>query len=196
MIHLTNRPIVLGSNSPRRRELLAMLFDDFTIAASRDVDETWPSTLTPDQVPAYLSQLKARAYQPDLSELAILITADTVVIVDDRILGKPHDEAEAVAMLQTLRGRTHRVVTGVTITDARRSYTFSDTTEVDFADLTDDEIRSYVNHSRPLDKAGAYGIQEWIGAAGIRGIRGCFYNVMGLPMHPLYEALKKFVEGE
>lgn len=196
MIHLTNRPIVLGSNSPRRRELLAMLFDDFTIAASRDVDETWPSTLTPDQVPAYLSQLKARAYQPDLSELAILITADTVVIVDDRILGKPHDEAEAVKMLQTLRGRTHRVVTGVTITDARRSYTFSDTTEVDFADLTDDEIRSYVNHSRPLDKAGAYGIQEWIGAAGIRGIRGCFYNVMGLPMHPLYEALKKFVEGE
>lgn len=195
MIKITNRPIVLGSNSPRRRELLGMLFDDFTIAASREVDERWPADLAPDQVPGYLSQLKARAYQPDLGSEAILITADTVVIIDDSILGKPADEDEAIQMLQTLRGRTHRVVTGVTVCDARHSHTFSDTTEVDFADLSDEEIRAYVRNSRPLDKAGAYGIQEWVGAAGIRGIRGCFYNVMGLPMHPLYQALKTFVAG-
>ena len=192
MKSLTDKTIVLGSNSPRRRELLGMLSDDFVTATTKDIDESYPDTLRPDEVPAYLSKVKARAYVDDIGDNAILVTADTVVILEGSILGKPRDEAQAVEMLRQLSGKTHTVVTGVTIADHSRQETFTSVTEVDFARLDDDEIRHYVDNYRPLDKAGAYGIQEWIGAIGISGIRGSFYNVMGLPIHQLYQRLKRW----
>lgn len=193
MIHnLTGKTVVLGSNSPRRRELLGMLIDDFVIATTKDIDESYPDTLKAEDVPAYLSQVKARAYIDDIGDGAILVTADTVVILDGNILGKPRDEEQAVDMLKQLSGRTHTVVTGVTVADSKHSETFTSVTEVDFAKLDDDEITHYVDNYRPLDKAGAYGIQEWIGAIGISGIRGSFYNVMGLPIHQLYKRLKNW----
>lgn len=189
---LTDKTIVLGSNSPRRRELLGMLVDDFVIATTKDVDESYPDSLKAGEVPPYLSKLKSEAYLEDLGDGAILVTADTVVILDGKILGKPADEAQAVEMLRQLSGKTHTVVTGVTVADRRHSETFTSVTEVDFASLDDEEIVHYVDNYRPLDKAGAYGIQEWIGAIGISGIRGSFYNVMGLPIHQLYRRLKSW----
>lgn len=184
--------VVLASQSPRRRELLQMLVPDLTIAAIKDVEETYPASLPAEQVPEYLSQLKAEAYKGDLADGEVLLTADTVVVLDGEILGKPIDEADAVAILRKLSGRTHTVVTGVTLTSLHKSVSFSVHTEVDFDKLSDEVIKQYVSTFRPLDKAGAYGIQEWIGAVGIRGIRGSFYNVMGLPLHAVYDRMKEF----
>lgn len=184
--------VVLASQSPRRRELLQMLVPDLTIAAIKDVEETYPASLPAEQVPEYLSQLKAEAYKGDLADGEVLLTADTVVVLDGEILGKPIDEADAVAILRKLSGRTHTVVTGVTLTSLHKSVNFSVHTEVDFDKLSDEVIKQYVSTFRPLDKAGAYGIQEWIGAVGIRGIRGSFYNVMGLPLHAVYDRMKEF----
>lgn len=187
-----NKKILLASHSPRRHELLRLIAPDFGTLPIVEVDETYPASLPAEEVPAYLSKLKAEAYHGHIEPDTLVITADTVVIIDGKILGKPADRAEAVEMLATLAGRTHRVVTGVTITDARGEYhTFSDTSEVDFDTLTREEIEFYVDNFSPYDKAGAYGIQEWIGAAGIKGIRGSFYNVMGLPVHRLYLALRE-----
>ena len=143
-------------------------------------------------VPLYLSQLKASAYPLEEGDGKLVITADTVVIIDGRVLGKPADEADACAMLERLQGRVQTVVTGVTVRTADKVETFRAESKVEFAPLTREEIEYYVAKYRPLDKAGAYGIQEWIGAAGIRGIEGSFYNVMGLPVHRLYDTLKKF----
>lgn len=184
--------VVLASQSPRRRELLQMLVPDLTIAAIKDVEETYPASLPAEQVPEYLSQLKAEAYKGDLADGEVLLTADTVVVLDGEILGKPIDEADAVAILRKLSGRTHTVVTGVTLTSLHKSVSFSVHTEVDFDKLSDEVIKQYVSTFRPLDKAGAYGIQEWIGVVGIRGIRGSFYNVMGLPLHAVYDRMKEF----
>lgn len=184
--------VVLASQSPRRRELLQMLVPDLTIAAIKDVEETYPASLPAEQVPEYLSQLKAEAYKGDLADGEVLLTADTVVVLDGEILGKPIDEADAVAILRKLSGRTHTVVTGVTLTSLHKSVSFSVHTDVDFDKLSDEVIKQYVSTFRPLDKAGAYGIQEWIGAVGIRGIRGSFYNVMGLPLHAVYDRMKEF----
>lgn len=182
--------ILLASNSPRRRELLAALSDDVTIAPSREVDESYPATLTPDEVAPYLSALKSEAYK-DLAESdTILVTADTVVICDGRILGKPADRDEAIAMLTLLSGRSHHVVTGVTLRRGDKSVTFAESTEVVFSQLNPADIEHYVDRYRPYDKAGAYGIQEWIGYVGIESIRGDYYNVMGLPLNRLYQALK------
>ncbi|MCM1309550.1 MAG: Maf family nucleotide pyrophosphatase [Bacteroides sp.] len=182
---------ILASGSPRRRELLAMLDVNFRVDTSRPVDEIVPDGLPADEVPAYLSRLKAAPYLPDLKPDETLITADTVVILGDRVIGKPHDADDARHILRQLAGQTHRVVTGVSIGRPDGSLqTFSETTEVEFDTLTDAEINYYVERYHPLDKAGAYGIQEWIGAAAVRGIRGSFYNVMGLPIHRLYLALK------
>lgn len=181
--------IILASGSPRRRELLKMIVPEFDIASGREVNETYPEDLAPELVPAFLSQLKAAPYRSDLQPDDILITADTVVILDGHILGKPHSRNEAIEMLTTMQGRTHTVVTGVTLTTVSGSETFSQQTEVMFDTLNHDEITYYVDNFRPYDKAGAYGIQEWIGAAAIIGIRGSFYNVMGLPIHALYKAL-------
>lgn len=190
---LDGRSLLLASHSPRRRELLAMLDLPFKIAESIEVDESYSPDMPPEEVPAYLSQKKGNAYCRHLKEGEIVITADTVVIIDGIILGKPKDEADATAMLKTLRGKTQTVVTGVSLTDSTHRHTFSVSTKVTFAHLTDEEIAYYVSHYHPLDKAGAYGIQEWIGAIGIEGIQGSFYNVMGLPVHRLYEELKAFV---
>lgn len=189
-----DKTILLASNSPRRRELLHLIVPEFEIAESRDIDEKYPAGLSPEEVPAFLSRLKASAYRDVLLPHEVLVTADTVVILDGRILGKPHSIGEAVEMLRSLCGRTHTVVTGVTLTslEGKKCDTFSEHTLVTFAQLSDSEIEAYVERYRPLDKAGAYGIQEWFGAAGISRIDGCFYNVMGLPLHALYEHLRSF----
>lgn len=184
--------ILLASGSPRRRELLAMIAPDFAVAPGRDVDESYPSDIPAEKVAEYLSKVKADAYIDLLDDDEIIITADTIVIIDGRILGKPAGRDDAVAMLRSLSGRRHKVVTGVTVTARDRSISFDETTVVEFAPLSDDEIDAYVDTFRPYDKAGAYGIQEWIGAVGIKGIEGCYYNVMGLPVHTLYHRLKEF----
>ena len=192
LANLDRYDVVLASGSPRRRELLAMLDIQFTVDTSHSVDETVPDGMAPEEIPAYLSQLKAAAYPLEDGSDKLVITADTVVILDGAVLGKPASLCEATDMLAMLQGRTQQVVTGVTIRTATDSVTFSATSEIDFGTLTPEEIAYYVESYSPLDKAGAYGIQEWIGAAAIRGIRGSFYNVMGLPVHRLYSELKKF----
>ena len=184
--------VILASNSPRRRELLAMIIPHFDVELLSGVDESYPDSLEAYKVPEYLSRLKSDAYTGLLSAGDVLITADTVVIVDGDILGKPQGRDEAIAMLKRLSGRKHCVVTGVTLRDDIHSLSFSAKTEVEFATLTDDEIADYVDAYRPFDKAGAYGIQEWIGAIAIKGIDGSFYNVMGLPVHALYRHMKEF----
>lgn len=168
-----------------------MIVPEFEIASGIDVDETYPADMPAEQVPMYLSDLKADAYSSRIGADDVLITADTVVIVDDQILGKPADRDEAVEMLATLCGRSHVVVTGVTITTLGRQETFSQATTVHFDPLSIAEIEHYVDQYRPFDKAGAYGIQEWIGAAAISGIEGSFYNVMGLPIHQVFLALRR-----
>ncbi len=184
--------VILASNSPRRRELLKMIVPEFEIASGKDVEEIYPDDLAPEVVPEFLSRLKAEAYSADIKPGDVLVTADTVVILDGEILGKPHSRDEALAMLGKMQSRTHTVVTGVTLSFAdSHPVSFSQKTEVDFDTLSDKEIEFYVDNFKPYDKAGAYGIQEWIGAAAIIGIRGSFYNVMGLPVHALYLELKK-----
>ena len=189
----TTRSVLLASASPRRHELLRMIVPDFTVADSRTIAENIPESLSGSEVPAYLSQLKADGYSDLLTPDNLLITADTVVIRNDgTILGKPSDLADACRMLRSLSDAPHAVVTGVSISTSARRETFCETTTVHFAHLTDDEIETYVGRFHPLDKAGAYGIQEWIGCVGIRFIEGCFYNVMGLPLHRLYQMLRTF----
>lgn len=183
--------LILASASPRRRELLKMITPHFDIASGIEVDETYPDTLQAEEVPVFLSQLKARAYQCRIaSDDDILITADTVVIINGDILGKPASRDEAISMLSRLSGHTHHVVTGVTLTTRRSSESFSQLTQVHFDDISRADIEHYVDNYRPYDKAGAYGIQEWIGAAAISGIEGSFYNVMGLPVHALLQHLR------
>lgn len=177
--------VILGSGSPRRKELLAMLDIDFEVRSAGDVDESYPADLPAEEVPLYLARKKSNAFLSALRENELVITADTVVICDNNVLGKPADTEEAFRMLKTLSGRKHAVVTGITV--ATREIQISDTaiTEVEFAPLSDDTIIEYIGRYRPLDKAGAYGIQEWIGAVAVKGINGSFYNVMGLPLHLL-----------
>lgn len=184
--------LLLASKSPRRRELLKMLDLPFEIVDGKDVDESYPASLEAEKVPEFLSRIKADAYSPYLKDDDILITADTVVILDGEIIGKPKDLEDAKRMLAKLSGKVHKVATGVTLTDMKKSVTFSTVTDVTFAPLTSEEISFYVDNFRPLDKAGAYGIQEWIGAVGVARIEGSFYNVMGLPVHRLYNELLLF----
>ncbi len=186
------KKVLLASNSPRRRELLSMIQPSFEMAHIREVDESYPPTLPSKKIPEYLSQLKANAYKDYINNNEIIVTADTVVICDDKVLGKPKTAEEAIDMLKMLRDRTHIVVTGVTLLSDTSSTTFSEVTEVTFGHLSDEEISNYVDSFKPYDKAGGYGIQEWIGCVGITGIKGCFYNVMGLPLHALYQHLRNF----
>ena len=179
--------IILASASPRRKELLAGLDLDFEVKVVKGVSESYPKTLRADEVPQYISREKAAAYQVADDEL--LLTADTVVIVDNTILGKPHDADDARRMLRLISGRTHQVVTGVTLTTAKAQKTFGVSTDVTFRQLTDDEIDYYIAHYRPFDKAGAYGIQEWIGYVGVTSIHGSYYNVMGLPVQRIYQEI-------
>ena len=181
---------ILASNSPRRKELLAGLGLDFEVRVIDGIDESYPETLTAAQVAQYIAEKKATAYKPTLQKDELIITADTVVIVGDDILGKPHDAADAVRMLREISGRTHQVTTGVSLLTATSQRSFSVTTDVTFKQLTDDEIQHYVSHYRPFDKAGAYGIQEWIGYIGVTGLNGSYYNVMGLPVQRIYTELQ------
>ena len=187
--NLDSYEILLASNSPRRRELLAGLGVKYRVTSLPDVDESYPLSLQGEEIPLYISQLKADAYRSQMKPNTLLITADTIVWLDGKVYGKPHDEAEACEMLRALSGRTHTVITGVTLTSACRGKSFAVSTEVTFAALTDEEIGYYVSHYRPLDKAGAYGVQEWIGYIGVTGMNGSYYNVMGLPVHRLYKCL-------
>lgn len=185
------KKLILASNSPRRHELLRGLDLDFEVRVKRGVGESYPKNMPAESVPEYISKEKAAAY--DITDDEILLTADTVVILDGEIMGKPKDADAARAMLRRLSGHTHLVVTGVSIKTTRRSESFSDVTAVTFRQLTDEEIDYYVDHYKPFDKAGAYGVQEWIGYIGVTHIDGSFYNVMGLPVERVYEELKKFI---
>lgn len=188
--HLSAYRIILGSQSPRRVELLRGLDIDFVQRPIPDINESYPSDLPLEEVAGYIARYKAEAYTLEPHDL--LITADTVVLVEGRLLGKPQSAGEAREMLRLLSGRTHRVITGYCIYTLRRKVCGSCTTEVEFAPLSDADIDYYIEQYRPMDKAGSYGIQEWIGYRAIRGIRGSFYNVMGLPIHQLAEQLATF----
>ncbi len=194
---LKEKKVYLASASPRRRQLVADLDIDVELIEPRDVDETYPDNMSPESVAEYISHKKAEAYLHDLKPDRIIVTADTVVVCGNEVLGKPHGGVNAAKeMLKKLSGRKHKVVTGVTLTTTEKSVSFSTVTEVIFDELTEDEIDYYVETYKPMDKAGAYGIQEWIGCIGISGINGCFYNVMGLPLHDLFKELKKFKGDE
>lgn len=194
-LFIDNCKILLASHSPRRRELLAHLDIDFETLPLIEVNESFPASMKPAEVPAYISRKKAHPYMADLRDREILLTADTVVINRGEVLGKPSDLQDAAQMLRMLSGHAHTVVTGVTLATQKRTVTFSETTEVEFAPLSHAEIDYYVEKYRPLDKAGAYGIQEWIGYIGISSIRGDYYNVMGLPLHSLYNHLVTISNG-
>ena len=182
--------IILASNSPRRRELLAGLGLDFEVRTLPGIDESYPDSLEGSHIPLYIARKKAEAYRTYLHKDELMITADTIVWLDRRVLGKPRDEAEAVQMLRDMSGRTHEVYTGVCLTTSARQRSFTVGTRVRFAQLSDEEIQYYVSHFHPLDKAGAYGVQEWIGYVGVEYIEGSYYNVMGLPMQRLYQELR------
>lgn len=181
------KKIILSSNSPRRKELLAGLDIPFEVKVLSGIDESYPEGLGVEEIPQYIAMEKATAY--DIAEDEIVITADTVVVLGDAILGKPVDESDAKNMLRALSGNTHRVVTGVCITSAEKQRKFSVVSEVTFKVLSDTEIDYYVNRYRPFDKAGAYGIQEWIGYVGVTSLKGSYFNVMGLPVQRIYEEL-------
>ena len=172
---------------------MKMLNLPFETVNIKDVEETYDPELATEEIPMYLSRLKAKAYKDYLNDSDILITADTVVALGNDIMGKPKDLEQAKKMLRMLSGRVHKVITGVTITKKNASVTFNSVTEVKFSKLTSEEIEYYVDKYRPLDKAGAYGVQEWIGAVGVESLRGSYYNVMGLPVHRLYKELQAFI---
>lgn len=190
--NLKKYKVILASNSPRRKELLSGLGLEYEVKVMPGIDETYPDTLPTEEVPVYIAREKAEAYRKSIAEDELIITADTVVCIDGEVLGKPADEAEAYAMLRKLAGRTHLVITGVCLTTVQFQKSFAAVTEVTFDQLTDEEISFYVEKYRPFDKAGAYGVQEWIGYVGVTGMNGSFYNVMGLPVQRLYQELKKF----
>lgn len=189
MIDLKDNKLVLASKSPRRNELLKGLGVDFTVR-SKDTDESFPMDMDPFEVAGYLSKKKADAFVPELADQEIILTADTVVILDGQILNKPADEKEAYEMIAALSGKVHHVVTGITIGKSSHLVTKQDVVKVHFKELSKDEIVYYIKNFQPFDKAGAYGIQEWIGYVAVDRIEGSFYTVMGLPVHLVYEELK------
>lgn len=191
---LENYNLILASASPRRRQLLADCGIQFTLAEKFECDETFPATMPCCEVAQHISALKSNAYPNPLSEKDILLTADTVVIAENKILGKPANRAEAVEMLTLLSGRKHTVITGVTIRTTTHTHSFSVESSVYFRALTSEEMDYYIDTYKPFDKAGAYGIQEWIGYVAIEGIEGSFFNVMGLPVQRLYIELDLFIE--
>ena len=182
--------IILASTSPRRKELLQEIIPIFKVE-SKEVEEIYPNNLQGSEIALYLSQLKSKPFQP--SEKELIITADTIVILDSLILGKPKNPEEAIHMLTLLSGKKHEIITGVTIRTEDKELSFYDSTKVEFYELTPQEIDYYVKNYKPFDKAGAYGIQEWIGYVGIKKMEGDFYNVMGLPIHRLYRELNQFI---
>ena len=186
-----NRRLILASNSPRRKELLEKLDLDFTVRV-KEVAEDFPENLRREEIAEYLANRKAEAYQPDMQPDEIILTADTIVCLEDQVLNKPADEAEAYRMLTLLSGRQHTVITGVCLLSRDKKVLFHDATQVYFKSLSETEINYYLEHYAPYDKAGAYGAQDWLGLIAIERLEGSFYNVMGLPVHAIYAELLEF----
>lgn len=186
------KKIILASNSPRRRELLAGLDISFEVKVIPGIDESYPEDLPAVEVPQYISKVKADAYMGMIDNDTMVITADTVVVLDDEILGKPVDDDDARRILHKLSGKTHQVITGVCLTSLDKQRVFAVTTGVTFKQFTEQEIDYYVSHYHPLDKAGAYGIQEWIGHIGVKALNGSYFNVMGLPVQRIYMEMQDF----
>jgi septum formation protein len=186
-----NYNYILASKSPRRSELLQSLGIKFKVL-TKEVEENYPENLTKEEIPVFLAELKSQPFISEIKENDLIITADTIVWFDGKVFGKPKNEAAAIQMLQQLRGNKHQVITGVCLTSLHKQESFFSISNVYFKDLTDSEIAYYVSTFKPLDKAGAYGIQEWIGGIGITYIEGSFYNVMGLPIQKLYDEIQKF----
>ena len=189
--NLEKYKVILASGSPRRRELMAGLGVNYEVRILPDVDESYPNTLQGEGIPLYIAKEKADAYIPMMQPDELIITADTIVWLDGKVLGKPRDREDALQMLRTMSGRTHEVFTGVCITTTDWQRSFTAQTEVRFATLSEDEIIYYVDNFKPMDKAGAYGVQEWIGFIGVENISGSYYNIMGLPVQKLYRELLK-----
>jgi septum formation protein len=190
--NLNKYHIILASNSPRRKELLEGLDLDFEVRVLPGIDETYPLTLPAAEIPLYIAKEKADAYRSQLTDKDLLITADTVVILGEDVLGKPVDNQDAFRMLRLLSGKTHQVVTGVCIITNQRQSEFSVSTDVSFDELSDSEIEYYIKTYSPMDKAGAYGIQEWIGHVAVSSLNGSYFNVMGFPVQRIYKELKTF----
>lgn len=184
--------VILASNSPRRKELLAGLGIDFSVRIIKDIDESYPASLRGEDIPVFISGKKAEAYRRTMAEDELIITADTIVYDNDKVLGKPSSREEAINMLTELSGHAHEVITGVTFCSRDKMKQFASVSKVFFDNLTEEEIEYYVDKYRPYDKAGAYGIQEWIGFVGVTRIEGSYFNVMGLPIQRLYKELKRF----
>lgn len=188
---ISDYKIILASNSPRRKELLSGIDVDYTIKTLQNIDESYPDSLPKEEVAEFIARKKASAYLSDLKDDELLITADTVVLLDDIILGKPKDKADAKQMLKMLSGKTHRVITGVCMVTQKKEISFSATSFVTFGKISDKEIEYYVEKYQPMDKAGAYGVQEWIGYVAVEHIEGSYFNVMGLPIYMVYQELVK-----
>lgn len=184
--------VILASNSPRRKELMTRLGIPFKVRTLFGIDESYPESLRGADIVCYISRKKASAYRTSMAPNELLITADTIVYLDGQVMGKPKGAEEAKQMLRILSGRVHQVITGVTVTTLERTENFSVTTQVKFGELTEDEIDYYVSNYIPIDKAGAYGIQEWIGLVAVEEIKGSYFNVVGLPIQRLYQKLKTF----
>lgn len=189
--NLNKYKIVLASNSPRRKELLSGLGVDYVVKTLPDVDETYPGGLNEEDIAKHIARGKAEAYREVMNDDELVITADTIVWLEGTVMGKPKDEENAREMLRRLSGRTHQVVTGVCLTTTSMQKTFATVTDVTFSNLTEEEIDYYVTRYRPMDKAGSYGVQEWIGFVGVENLSGSYFNVMGLPIQRLYTELKK-----
>lgn len=190
--NLKNYKIVLASNSPRRKELLQRLGINFKVRTLFGIDESYPESLRGEDIVRYISRNKANAYKSSMASDELLITADTIVYLEGKVLGKPKEAEEAKKMLRELSGKTHQVITGVTVLTAEKTENFAVTSQVTFCELSEEEIDYYVSNYLPFDKAGAYGIQEWIGQVAVKEIKGSYFNVVGLPVQRLYQILKKF----
>ncbi|WP_148371666.1 Maf-like protein [Bacteroides bouchesdurhonensis] len=189
--NLKKYDIILASNSPRRKELMSGLGVEYVVRTLPDVDESYPDTLVGGEIPEYISREKADAYRSLMKPKELLITADTIVWLNGKVLGKPNGREEAIKMLRALSGKFHQVFTGVCLTTIDWQKSFTVVSDVQFDDLSDEEIEYYVERYQPMDKAGAYGVQEWIGYIGVKSISGSFFNIMGLPIQKLYVELKK-----
>lgn len=189
--NLNKYKVILASNSPRRKELLSGLGVDYEVKTLPDVDESYPDGLSGEEIAKHIARGKTEAYRSLIQADELVITADTIVWLDGTVMGKPKDEEEAKDMLMRLSGKTHQVITGVCLTTATTQKTFATVTDVTFATLTDEEVDYYVTRYQPMDKAGSYGVQEWIGFVGVENLSGSYFNVMGLPIQRLYTELKK-----
>lgn len=185
------KKLILASKSPRRQDLLKRLEYDFEIR-TMEIEEVYPKNIFPEEIPGYLAELKAEPFAETLADDEMLITSDTIVILNDEVLEKPKDKAHAFEMLTKLSGNTHSVITAVSLTSTNKQVTFADETLVTFRELSEDQINHYIDTYEPYDKAGSYGIQEWIGYIGIEKIEGCYFNVMGFPLRLVYEEIEQF----